>query len=550
MSTARHEASSPHAPERRHPGELTGVGTLVRFLLRRDRVKLPAWTGGLGVFVVYLAAALPTIAATEEELRSATALFADPVGRMLIGPGYGFDDPTFGGFVANGYGLYFGLGTALMSILLVVRHTRLEEQSGRAELIRANGVGRAAQLTAAVIVALLTNLVAAAVVAAAMIGVGGFGVQGSVVFAAGLAATGLAFAGVTSITVQLSSYARGAAGMAGAVLGAAFLIRAGGDMAAEGGTWSSWLSPLAWAQQTAPFVLDRWWPLLLAVAFAVATTAVGYALAARRDLGASFLAARPGAREAVPWLGTPLGLAARLQRGNILGWGAGLTLSGLAYGAYTDALTDAFVDLPEVFLDLFGAEDLIAGYLAYIATFMAFLAGAFAITAVQSLRGEETSGRVEPVLATPVSRTTWLSSHLAVTAVAVVVLLAVTGLVTGAGAALVTGDGSLVGQLTLAHLNQVPAVWVVLGVAVALLGVLPRAVPAAWALVVYGLIAGTFGPLLDLPDLVLELSPFAHPAEIPVEDLAPAPLLILTAVAAGAAIVGLLGFRRRDLDSN
>ena len=550
MSGSRHEVSPQRTGQRRGRGDLTGVATLVRFLLRRDRVKLPAWTGGLGVFVVYLAAALPTIAATEEELRSATALFADPVGRMLIGPGYGFDDPTFGGFVANGYGLYFGLGTALMSILLVVRHTRLEEQSGRAELIRANGVGRAAQLTAAVIVALLTNLVAAAVVAAAMIGVGGFGVQGSVVFAAGLAATGLAFAGVTSITVQLSSYARGAAGMAGAVLGAAFLIRAGGDMAAEGGTWSSWLSPLAWAQQTAPFVLDRWWPLLLAVAFAAITTAVGYALAARRDLGASFLEARPGAREAAPWLGTPLGLAARLQRGNILGWGAGLTLGGLAYGAYTDALTDAFVDLPEVFLDLFGAEDLIAGYLAYIATFMAFLAGAFAITAVQSLRGEETSGRAEPVLATPVSRRSWLVSHLAVTAVAVVVLLAVTGVVTGAGAALVTGDWALVGQLALAHLNQVPAVWVVLGVALALFGVLPRAVPAAWALVVYGLIAGTFGPLLDLPELALELSPFAHPAEIPLEDLAPAPLLALTAVAAVAAAVGVLGFRRRDLHSN
>lgn len=529
---------------------LVGVGPLVRFLLRRDRVKLPAWTGGLGLFVVYLSAALPNIAETEEELGSATQLFADPVGRLLIGPGYGFDDPTFERFVANGYGLYFALIAALMSILLVVRHTRLEEQTGRAELIRANVVGRSTQLTAAVVVAAITNLVAAVLVSATMIGVAGFAPAGSVLFAAGLAATGLAFAGVTTITVQLSQYSRAAAGAAGGVLGAAFLIRAGGDMAAEGGTALSWFSPLAWAQQTAPFVLDRWWPLALTLGFAITTTAIGFALAGRRDLGASLVATRPGPREANPRLGTPIGLAARLQRGNILGWGAALVVSGLAYGAYTDALTTAFDDLPEVFLELFGgSDDLVAGYLAYMAVFMAWLAGAYTVTTMQSLRGEETSGRAEPVLATPVSRTAWLASNLAVTATAIVVLLAAAGLATGLGAAIVTGDSSHIGDMLLAHLNQVPAVWVVLGVAALLYGILPRAVPAAWVLVAFGLLAGTFGPLLDLPEDVLELSPFAHAAAVPLESVRPAPLLALAAIAVTGALIGLLAFRRRDLDT-
>jgi ABC-2 type transport system permease protein len=532
-------------------GRLVGVGPLVGFLLRRDRIKLPAWTGGLGLFVVYLAAALPNVAETEEELRSATQLFADPVGRLLIGPGYGFDDPTFARFVANGYGLYFALIAALMSILLVVRHTRLEEQTGRAELIRANVVGRSTQLTATVVVAVITNLVGAAVVFVTMIGVAGFAPTGSLVFAAGLAATGLAFAAVTTITVQLSQYSRGAAGMAGGVLGAAFLIRAGGDMAAEGGTALSWFSPLAWAQQTAPFVLDRWWPLALTLGFAGATTAIGYLLAGRRDLGASLLETRPGPREATPRLGTPIGLAARIQRGNILGWGLALVISGLAYGAYTEALTTAFEDLPDVFVELFGGtDDLVAGYLAYMAVFMAFLAAAYTVTAMQSLRGEETGGRAEPVLATPVSRTVWLASNLAVTATAIVVLLAIAGLATGLGATIVTGDGSHVGEMVLAHLNQVPAVWVVLGVAAMLFGVLPRGVPAAWTLVAFGMIAGTFGPLLDLPDAVLELSPFAHPAAVPLEAVRPVPLLALTAIGLVGAAVGTLAFRRRDLDVN
>jgi ABC-2 type transport system permease protein len=539
----------PTASAKAGGSRFAGVGTLVRFLLRRDRVKLPAWTGGLGLFVLYLAAALPNVAGTEEDLRGASQLFADPVGRLMIGPGYGFDEPTLERFVANGYGLYFALLAALMSILLVVRHTRLEEQTGRAELIRADRVGRSAPLTATVIVAVITNLVGGLLVFVMLVGYAGFAVRGSLVFAAAIAATGLAFTGVTTITVQLSQYARAAAGMAGGVLGLAYLLRAGGDMGAQGGTALSWTSPLAWPQQTAPFVLDRWWPLGLSLGFAVATTAIGYGLSERRDLGASWLATRPGAATGAETLGTPLGLAARLQRASILGWGISLAVGGLAFGAYADAMLDAFGELPDVFAELFGGGDqLLAGYLAYMSVFMAYLVGAYAVTAVQGLRGEETDGRLEPVLATPVGRWTWLGTNLAVIAGAVVVIMAIAGFFTGIGAALVTGDARHLWELTLAHLNQVPAVWVVLAVATLLFGVLPRAVPAAWALVAFGLIAGTFGPLLDLPEAVLDLSPFAPAAAMPLEDFRFAPVLALTAIAVAVAAVGFLGFRRRDLD--
>ena len=542
------DAPASQAPQKAS-GDLIGTATLARFMLRRDRIKLPAWAGGFGLFVVYLATALPTIAETEEELRGTTALFADPVGRLLIGPGYGFEAPTFERFVANGYGLYFLVLAGLMSILLVTRHTRVEEQTGRAELVRANVVGRHAALTATLLVAVITNVAAALVVFAAMIGVGGYGAGGALLFGAGIGAVGLAFAGVTAITVQLSEYSRAAAGLAGAVLGAAFVVRAGGDMAAEGGTALSWFSPLAWAQQTAPFVLDRWWPLLLPLAFALVTAAIGYVLAGRRDLGASLVAVRPGPAGAAPWLGTPLGLAFRLQRASIVGWTLALAIGGMAFGAYADALLEALGDMPEAFRDLFGAEDMVAGYLAYMAVFMAFLGGAYAVTAMQSVRTEETTGRGEPVLATPVSRWAWLGSHLVVSAGSAIVIMGVAGAATGLGAAVVTSDGGHIGELVVAHLNQVPAVLVVLGVAALLFGVFPRAVPATWVVVGYGMIIGTFGPMLELPQVVHDLSPFEHLAEMPVESFAAAPVVTLTLIAAVGAIGGLVAFRRRGINS-
>lgn len=526
---------------------LAGAATLVRFQLRRDRIKLPAWTAGLGAFVLYVVSALDTIL-PEDEIADVTALYSGPLGRMLIGPGYGFDDPTHERFVANGYGLYLMLLAALMSILLVVRHTRVEEQSGRAELVRANVVGPHATLAATVVVAVITNLLAAALVVAAMVGVGGFGVGGSLLLAAAIAAVGLAFTGVTVIAVQLSEYSRGAAGIAGAVLGAAFVVRAGGDIAREGGSALSWVSPLGWAQQTAPFVLDRWWPLLLLGAFAVATTAGGFVLSTRRDLGASMVAVRPGPPRARPALGTPFGLALRLGRAGIVGWTAALGVTGLACGAFAQGVLDATDDLPEAFIDLFGAEDLLAGYLAYLAMFMSFLVAVYAVLAIQGMRTEETKGRAGPVLATPVSRPAWLGTNLVVTTVGVLLITAVTGAATGVGAALVTGDAHHVGEVTVAHLNHAPAVFVVLGLAILAFGAFPRAIPVTWAVIGYALVVGAFGPLLDLPQIAFDISPFAHAAEMPVEAFALAPPLVLTAIAAVLTAVGFLALARRDVE--
>ena len=528
-------------------GTLAGTGTLARFMLRRDRVKLLAWVGGFGLFIVYLASALP-VAYPEDDLDTVVSLFGDPLGRVLTGPGYGFDAPTYERLVANGYGLYLMILSGLMSILLVVRHTRVEEQTGRAELVRANVVGRHAPLTAAMIVAVVTNAAAGLVIFLLMIGMGGYAVGGSALLATAVAAIGLAFAGVAAITVQLSQYSRAAAGMAGAAMGVAFVLRSGGDMARVGGNILSWLSPFGWGTQTAPFVLDRWWPLLLLIAFALVTTSVGFLLSNRRDLGASLVAVRPGPASAAPGLGTPIGLALRLQRASIISWTVSLAVAGIAFGGFADAVLGALEGLPATFSELFGEEDLVAGYMAYMAMFMAFFAAIYAVLAIHTVRSEEISGRAESVLATPISRSEWLGANLAVIFGGVVVILVVSGIATGAGGALALGDGSQVWDLVVAHLNYLPSVLVVLAVAALLYGVRPWMASMAWAVVGYGFLVGTFGRLLDLPEGVHNVSPFSHPAYMPLEQFEPTPFLILLALAVIGLILALVTFRRRQFN--
>src|SRR5690625_4074501 len=176
---------------------LAGVGALTRFFLRRDRIKLPAWVAGLALFVIYIGTALPTIAPDNETLTSMVTLFAEPVGRMFTGPAYGMDAPSYERFFATGYAPYLFVLAAMMNIFLVVRHTRGEGETGRAGLLRANATGRDAPLTAALSLALVTNLIAGGAAPGFALAVD-FAPAGSLLVVAGTAGTGLAFAGISA----------------------------------------------------------------------------------------------------------------------------------------------------------------------------------------------------------------------------------------------------------------------------------------------------------------------------------------------------------------
>ena len=83
---------------------------------------------------------------------------------------------------------------------------------------------------------------------------------GSAALALSIAGCGLVFAGVAAVGAQLAVTARGARGIAIAVLGAAFVLRAVGDSGPAGLSWLSWASPLGWVELTRAFgsAGERW----------------------------------------------------------------------------------------------------------------------------------------------------------------------------------------------------------------------------------------------------------------------------------------------------
>lgn len=532
---------------------LVGTGTLVRFMLRRDRVRIPAWVGALTLFTVGSVSSTPDLFANESDLAARAELMQNPGTRAISGPGYGLDDYTIGAMIAHEYFSWVAIFVALMAILLIVRHTRAEEESGRAELVRSAVVGRHANTTAALIVvcgaSLLTGLLIAAGIAS--LGLENVTAEGSWIFGIGLALVGVVFAGVAAVTAQINEHARTAGGLAGVVLALTYTLRAAGDMSQIGGNFLSWLSPIGWGQQTRMWVDDRWWPLLLSVVLTIILIGLAFALSVRRDFAAGLVQPRLGSPTATKSMGTPLGLAWRLQRSSAIWWTVAIVVFAFGYGGLASEIESFAEDfsMVEDMTEALGGATVIASFLSVIMSLMAVAVAVFAILSVQRLRSEETSGRAEPVLATATSRARLMASHVAIALVGSTIIVALTGLAIGSSAGSAVDDSDLVGDLFGAGLAYAPAIWVTVGVWVALFGLIPRATMLVWIVIAYAGVIGTYGPILGLPDWTQNLSPFGHVPTMPAEDMNWTPVLTLTAIAVVLLAIGLRAFQRRDLET-
>ncbi|SEF13210.1 ABC transporter permease [Jiangella alba] len=546
MSVTTAERPRQHAAERRNGGStLTGTATMIRFILRRDRVRLPIWIGAIVLGVVGSLPSFTETYPTAADRQARADLLDNPATVALTGPAYGTDNYTFGAMTANELLLWVAIAMALMSVLLMVRHTRAEEETGRTELLRAGVLGRHAGTTAAFTVVAGANLLIALLLGLLMpSALDELSTSSSLLFGAAVASVGLVFAGVGALTAQVTEHARAATGLAAAALGVAFALRAIGDVGTE---WLSWLSPIGWAQRTKVYVDDRWWPLLLSVALTVVLMAVAYATTSRRDVGAGLVQPSPGSPRAGKDLSSPLGLAVRLQRGGLIGWGVGLLVFGVAYGSLAPSIEE-FVSDNSTIQDFLGdAGTLIDGFMGMVVMMMALLAAAYGLTSMLRLRAEETSGRAEPILATAVSRTRFAASHLIVALGGSLLIMLVGGLGLGITGAITLDDGSMVGKLLGTALAHVVGVWLVVAIVVALFGWAPQLVHLGWVVLTFGVVVGVLGGFFQFPDWVTKISPFDAASTLPGGDLNTAAVVIMGVLAVALTWIGLLGFRRRDL---
>jgi ABC-2 type transport system permease protein len=539
----------PHHPAHQAPQRGTAfAGTLgmLRLYLRRDRVVLPLWVLllSLPLATVYVGSIEKVYPDQAARAGFAASIMASPAQRALYGQIYNDSLGATGIWKAG----MFHLLIAVAVILTVIRHTRADEETGRAELIDSTAVGRYASLTAALLLSFGASVITGAVGAAGLLTTS-VPPSGSLAFGAALACSGLVFTAVAAVAAQLSSSARFARGAAFAVLATAFTLRAVGD--AGSGTLS-WLSPLGWSLQVRPYAGDRWWVLLLHLATTMLLTALAYRLLAGRDVGAGLIAERPGPATASPMLRGALGLAWRLDRGALLLWTVGLCLYGLLIGSVVHGIGDELGGgtAQDIVERMGGTGALEQAFVAVAFCMLGMMAAAFAISLTLRPHQEEAGQRAETVLSGAVGRSRWLAGHLAIaligSAVAMLIAGAAAGLTYGVAAHDIGGKLSMVVATAAV---QLPAVWLSAAVTVALFGLAPRFSPVAWGVLVGFVALYLIGSLSGFPQWLLDLEPFAHIPRVTGGAFTPVPLLWLLAIDAALIALGMAAFRRRDVQT-
>jgi ABC-2 type transport system permease protein len=241
----------------------------------------------------------------------------------------------------------------------------------------------------------------------------------------------------------------------------------------------------------------------------------------------------------------------RVHRGSLAGWATGF----VAFGALTGGIAASAGDLingspqlAQIINRLGGAGLLIDTFLAALGAYAGLLAGAYAISTVLRMHAEETAERVSPILATAVGRARWLSGHLMFALGGAVLLLVLCGVVTGVVHGIRIGDvPSGVGKGLIAMGIQIPPVLLMGALAMGIYGWWPRLSAVAWIALGFALVFGLLGRVLQLPQLLLDLSPYTHMPTLPGGEMRWLPIIVELVVAAAVVTAGIVGFRRRDV---
>ncbi|OZC73730.1 ABC transporter permease [Rhodococcus sp. 06-462-5] len=522
---------------------MSGTGALLRLYLRRDRLVAPVWIVLLGALPLIYAVSFEGLYPTAAD-RQAFYLgtLSSPAQAALVGPIFGSD---LGALVSWRSGLVLAL-VPLAAILTVIRHTRGEEDAGRTELIGSTAVGRYAGLTAAIA---LAGGAVAATGALSTVSLWAFGlpVAGSIAYGASVAVVGIVFVGGAAVAAQVASGARAARGYALGVLAVAFAARAVGD--AGSGTLS-WFSPIGWSAQVRPFADERWWPMSMSLIVAAMLLTAALAAAERRDLGSGLVAERRGPATAPPSLAGPMALAWRLTRGATVGWTVGIALFGIAIGSSAHDIGGQLGSSAAIgdALEKFGGSTIEQSFIAAVLSIVGVLVAAYSVSALLRLHSEEEAGLAEIVLATGVSRLRWLAGHLVFAVLGPAWLLLFVGVTIGLTYGSATGDiGGELPSAVLGALGQLPAVWVVTAIGMALYGSVPRFATVLWA-VLGGFVAlGQVGSVVGLPQPWLDLSPFTHVPRLPGATVEFAPIGWLVVIAIVVGIGGFTAFRQRGI---
>jgi ABC-2 type transport system permease protein len=550
------QAAPLRAPIRISPlSRIYGFGSIYGKTIRDSRLAFIIAAGMMGGLALFMGAGVSNVFPTpQSRLEIDNLIGAMPESMINL-----FGKPehlgTLGGYMSWKYGAVFALGTALWSILALSGTLAGEAGRGSLDLVAATPFGKrriafeklAAHLTMlGLALAILTVMVT---LSSSIFGDAALGDQVPLVDSLGFALwvgfLALFFGGLTFALAPLLGRS-GSAGVASIVM-VLLWIASGFDI-----TGLALFSPFHWTVNHIALVGEFDWPgLALVGAFGVAFLAIGVEVFARRDLGVT-------AGLSLPTLpGTILGVRGSTSRAfgeqlpRALSWGLGMAFFGVVLGSLVGSFADQLNGdntLVKTLGAVFPGEDLTTagGWLQLYAQLFYIAAGFAATTFVSKWASDETGGRLEMVLATPLRRARWVVTGGIAALLAVLLMTAMfaAGISAGCLAGNVAPGDAVLGSFSLG----VYAIAIVgIGVAIGGLWRTSLAAEIAAVVVLATYLVDLLVPPLKLPDWIHQLALTVHLGSPMTGQWGTAGVVACLLIAVGGIALGAIGIQRRDI---
>lgn len=521
---------------------LAHLGTLLRFSLRYNRLRLVIWlvlTVGMVGFIGSYYLSLDPAALND----LAAAANIDSMKALL---GWVSNTAPLGGKVWIKSWMFIALMLGVGMVFLVTHNLRADEDNGRTELFRSRPLGLHSSLMSTLV--MTVGLCVVVGVGIGLVGVAmKFGIPtgttastdpdplGSWVFGWSIAAVGLLGVGVAVLTNELMPSSSAANGVGAGLFGVFYIIRLAGDIKAEAATW---VSPLGWAEKMDPWGANRFWPLVLVIVLSAVLVLVGWLIEARRDYGGSLFAARLGHPDAKPAMTSVWGLAVHQQRVAFGAWAGGVVVFSALLGSVTTMMSDMMQQ----------AGFALTSTAGFMLAFMGLAVAAFSVQSAATMALDDSHGLLERQLAGGISRLGWALQRLAVTIVGSVLLLVISGVVFALAYGAGLGDYSDFGRLFATVFAYIPSLLILVGITVLGLGWWPRVtVAVSWTCFGACWFIFLLGVILHLPDKVLNKLPFMSVSALPDVTIPWATIIVTLVVGVVLVGIGLAGFRRRNI---
>ncbi len=540
-----------------------GFGSIYGKTIRDSRLAFIIMAGFFAGLMFVLGTAWGTTYSTPEA-RAELVAITEAVPPIMAGiAGNPLEVETMGGFLTYKYGPVFVFIAGLWSILALSSTLAGEARRASLDFVAAAPFGKRRialeKLTAhvTVMVVALAVMAVAAVVSSNVFGNAALGDDISPLEAAGFAL----WVGLLGLISGSIAFALGpivgrasAAGVAGAVMLGMFLI---GNYAPYVPAFEG-IGNISWFYWTYDHVALAgqydWASLALVAVITVVLFAVGVELFNRRDLGVMTGIPMPGLPKATLGLRGPEGRAFGDQLPGALAWGIGIGIFGFMMAAVSKAFSEAMLtDFPtfeEILTTIFPGVDMTSSgwFLQLIFVEMGIIVIGFAAaTFVGRWASDESSGRLEELLVTPLTPARWVVAGGIGAILAVLVMTTLVAIGIGVGSAFAGGDVAtpVVGTFVLG----IYAVGLI-GIGVAIGGLWRSSIAAEIValFVVATFLIALLAPPLELPDWVAQLALTTHFGQPMIGEYDPVGIVACLVLAVGGILVGAWGMRRRDVN--